>query len=73
MAFQPHETYLEREVRALKYMILRMNGCSVKDACKMRDWTYNKVCMIIRGEGNPVGLIRTNELKLNKTEELNNN
>jgi hypothetical protein len=67
MAFQPHETYLEREVRALKYAILRLSGCSVKDAHKIRDWTYPKVMMIVRGEATPCFLKRI------QRKELNNN
>ena len=54
MGFQRHESYMEKQVRKLKYQILIAHGIPSDKATRYRDWTYNKVMMICKGEATPV-------------------
>jgi hypothetical protein len=54
MGFQKHETEEEKHLRRVKYNVLRINGISVRQAVIFRDWTNNKVLMILKGEAHPI-------------------
>jgi len=54
MGFQRHKTRLEKEVRKLKYLICKMAGYSSRECRIFRDWTFNKVMKIARGESKPI-------------------
>jgi hypothetical protein len=55
MGFQKHETEEEKLHRKNKYWVLR-NICKLSshDAIVFRDWSDNKVAMIINGEAKPI-------------------
>ena len=49
-----HHTQEEKEIRRLRYKILRDNGIPCKAARLLRDWTDSKIEQIITGKAKPL-------------------
>jgi hypothetical protein len=53
--YQKHDTETQKKHRSFKYKLLReIAKCSVDEALVYRDWTDNKVLMILKGEAKPI-------------------
>jgi hypothetical protein len=70
--FQPHKTPEEKAIRRIKYwLIITCRKDIPRDiALVYRDWTCNKVLMIINREANPIPKWRNSQYKIKK--EANN-
>ena len=49
-----HETSTEKFLRNSWYRVLRIKGYSLSQAARMRDWTHNKLTMILNNEARPI-------------------
>ena len=55
MGFRKHYTYKQKLQRNCAYWLLRnVAGLDARKALKIRDWTDNKILLILKGEANPI-------------------
>lgn len=53
MSFRQHKTIEQKKERLERYWLLRYSGIEPRKALIFRDWTDNKIAMIISGEAKP--------------------